>query len=34
MRKYRLFESGRWPLGVLRGAFYLYLIRALEKNNA
>ena len=23
MRKYRLFESGRWPLGVLRGAFHL-----------
>jgi hypothetical protein len=24
MRKYRLFESGRWPLGVLRGAFHLF----------
>jgi hypothetical protein len=24
MRKYRVFESGRWPLGVLRGAFYLF----------
>jgi len=24
MRKYALFESGRWPLGVLRGAFYLF----------
>jgi hypothetical protein len=23
MRKYHLFESGRWPLGVLRGAFHL-----------
>jgi hypothetical protein len=24
MRKYSLFKSGRWPLGVLRGAFYLF----------
>lgn len=24
MRKYRLFESGRWPLGVLDGAFHLF----------
>jgi len=24
MRKYSLFQSGRWPLGVLRGAFYLF----------
>jgi hypothetical protein len=24
VRKYRLFESGRWPLGVLRGAFHLF----------
>lgn len=24
VRKYRLFEMGRWPLGVLHGAFYLF----------
>ena len=24
MRKYSLFKSGRWPLGVLRGTFYLF----------
>jgi len=24
MRKYRLFERGRWPLGVIRNVFYLY----------
>jgi len=24
MRKYSLFKSGRWPLGVLRGAFHLF----------
>jgi hypothetical protein len=24
MRKYRVFASGRWPLGVLGGAFYLF----------
>jgi hypothetical protein len=24
MRKYALFKSGRWPLGVLRGAFHLF----------
>jgi hypothetical protein len=24
MRKYRLFESGRWPLGVLRNRFFLF----------
>jgi hypothetical protein len=24
MRKYRLFESGRWPLCVLRDRFYLF----------
>ena len=24
MRKYRIIESGRWPLGVLRGVFHLF----------
>jgi hypothetical protein len=24
MRKYGLFEGGRWPLGIVRGAFYLF----------
>jgi hypothetical protein len=24
MRKYALFDSGRWPLGVVGGAFYLF----------
>jgi len=24
MRKYALFESGRWPLGIVRNVFYLY----------
>jgi len=24
VRKYRVFEAGRWPLGVLSGAFYLF----------
>jgi hypothetical protein len=24
MRKYALFESGRWPLGVVAGAFHLF----------
>ncbi len=24
MRKYALFESGRWPLGVVRGVFHLF----------
>ena len=24
VRKYTLFKSGRWPLGVLRGAFHLF----------
>lgn len=24
MRKYRILESGRWPLGVLRGVFHLF----------
>ena len=24
MRKYRIVESGRWPLGVLRGVFHLF----------
>lgn len=24
MRKYRLFESGRWPVGVVGGVFYLF----------
>ena len=23
MRRYRLFEGGRWPLGVVDGAFHL-----------
>jgi hypothetical protein len=31
MRKYRLFESGRWPLGVLRGAFHLSLSERWKK---
>lgn len=24
MRKYALFEGGRWPLGIVRGVFYLF----------
>ena len=24
MRRYRLFEGGRWPLGVVDGAFHLF----------
>ena len=24
VRKYGLFESGRWPLGVVGGVFYLF----------
>jgi len=24
VRKYGLFEGGRWPLGIVRGAFYLF----------
>ena len=24
VRKYALFESGRWPLGVVGGLFYLF----------